>query len=136
MEIPPKVKENYLSKLVEDIKKQQNNSGSIDEEKLKQYYNDSADWNLKWYFIRHEIIEGENISVTNSETQTEIDEIVEKNKDLSTKVRSFYNDDKNRKNLEDKIINKKLYEILKASAKINVITKSTDEIKKENHNHG
>ena len=57
----PSMVENYLTNMVEDVKKQ-NNGEPMDESKVREHYKPLAERNLKWCSLRKLIIESAEIS--------------------------------------------------------------------------
>ena len=63
--------ENYLTNLVEDVKKQ-NKGEPMDEEKVREHYKPVAERNMKWYLIRNKLIESQGFDVSTEKIENEI----------------------------------------------------------------
>lgn len=65
-DIPEKMVDDYLDRIVEDIK---NRDKSIDEEKIRANYKTDAKFNMKWFYLKNRIAEEENIKVTEKDIE-------------------------------------------------------------------
>ena len=131
VETPPSMVNNYLSNILEDVKKQ-NNGEKIDEEKVLETYRPSAERNLKWYLIRKKIIDQEQISIGRSDIDAEIENLVSRSPNSEKEIRRFYKKPSNRQKIEDDITEKKILEYLTQFAKIKEVEVNTKDIRGEN----
>ena len=110
--------------------------GTVNEEEIRKIYADSADWNIRWYLIRREIIRIHEFDGTKEEINNRIQTAANNSKLPMAKVRLFYDKPENRSKLVDDIVNEKLYNYLKKFVTVQETTKTTDEIRKEKSKNG
>jgi trigger factor len=66
-EVPQVLIENYLNNIVEDVKQK---NPRIRESEIRQYYENDALFNIKWYYLQEKIEQAEKITVDESDTET------------------------------------------------------------------
>tara|TARA_B100000427_G_C15516410_1_gene598391 strand:- start:2488 stop:3777 length:1290 start_codon:yes stop_codon:yes gene_type:complete len=130
----PSMVENYLNNLVEDVKKQ-NNGEPLDEDKVREHYKVLAERNVKWYSIRKNLIETQNISTTKEELEQELENLIQRSPNSEKEIRKFYKKPSNRQRIEDDITEKKILEYLEQFAKVKDVEVNTKELRKEQHAH-
>ena len=126
----PSMVENYLSNLVEDVKKQ-NNGEPLDEDKVREHYKTLAERNVKWYSIRKTLIEDQGISVTKEELESELEKLIQRTPNSEKEIRKFYKKPSNRQRIEDDLVEKKILECLEQFAKVKDVEVNTKELRKE-----
>lgn len=136
VDVPESMRENYLKNIIEEMKQQNGTSESVNEEEIRKIYADSADWNIRWYLIRKEIIRLHEFDGTDEEVNNRIQTAADNSKLSLAKVKSFYNKPENRSKLVDDIVNEKLFTYLKEFVTVQETTKTTDEIRKEKSQNG
>jgi trigger factor len=118
----------YLNQIKEDLIKQ---NQQFEEKELKENYKSHAEWNIKWYLIKDQIIKEEAIDVTDEEMKSKIDEMIIQNKENEDKIRAFIKESKNKQNLYNEILNDKLFDHLSDYVKVMVVEQSTNELRKK-----
>ncbi len=79
-EIPEKMVNDYLDRIVEDIK---NKDKSIDEETVRKNYKTEATFNMKWFYLKNKIADVEEIKITDTDIEKYLQSIEdEKMRDL------------------------------------------------------
>ena len=128
LEAPESMVTLYLDQIREDLKKRKE---SVTEDDLIKNYKNQAQKNIKWYLLKDQIVVEEGIDVRDEEIDNRIEEIILENKKDSEQIKNFFNDSKNKTNLYNEMINDKLFDCLCNYAKIKVIEKSTNELRKK-----
>ncbi len=136
VDVPESMRENYLKNVIEETKQQNGKNDSVDEEEIRKIYSDPADWNIKWYLIRRELIKKHEITATDEEINNRIQTAADTSKLPIAQVKSFYKKSENRSKLVDDIVNEKLFSYLKGFVTVQESTKTTDEIRKEKSQNG
>ena len=85
----PSMVENYLENLVEDVKKQ-NNGEPLDESKVKEQYKSVAERNVKWYAIRKELINSQEMKVEKEDVEEEILRLIQRTPKSEKEIKRFY----------------------------------------------
>lgn len=129
-ETPPSMVNNYLSNILEDVKKQ-NNGEKIDEQKVLETYRPSAERNLKWYLIRKKLIDQEQLSFSKSDIDAEVESLISRTPQSEKEIRRFYKKPSNRQRIEDDLTEKKILEYLTQFAKIKEVEVNTKDIRGE-----
>jgi trigger factor len=118
----------YLEQIKEDLEKRKQ---PIDETQFKENYQTHAEWNIKWFLIKDQIIEAENIDISDDEINTKIEEAIAQNQANENQIKAFYKQEKNRHQLYTEMVNDKLFERLSEFAKVKVVEESTNELRKK-----
>ena len=118
----------YLDQIKEDLEKRKQ---PIDDSQFKENYQSHAEWNIKWYLIKDKIIEAENIDISDEELQAKIEETISQNQENEKQIKDFYKQSKNKQKLYSEMLNDRLFERLIEFAKIKVVEKSTNELRKK-----
>ena len=118
----------YLNQIKEDLIKR---NQQFEEKELMENYKTHAEWNIKWYLIKDQIIKEEAIDVTEEEMKCKIDEMITQNKENEDKIRAFIKESKNKQNLYNEILNDKLFDCLYDYVKVKVEEQSTNELRKK-----
>ena len=130
----PSMVENYLSNIIEDVKKQ-NKSEPLDEEKVREHYKPVAERNIKWYTLRNKIIQQENIKITNENVLNEIENLIKRTPQSEKEIRKFYKKPSNKQRIEDDLMEKKILEYLEQFAKVSELEVHTKDLReRENEN--
>jgi trigger factor len=132
-EFPPSMAESYLSHMVDDVTKN-NQQGQLDKEKVKEAYKPVAERNLKWYLIRNELIKDQLFDVPKNELSDEIERRKEESPNQSKEIDKFFKKPSNRSRLEDDIIEKKILAYLVKFAKIKEVVVNTKDLRKQSDN--
>ena len=115
-EIPPSMVENALDRLWEDYQKRSDKAS--DETKFKEDHKASVEWNIKWNMIWHKIAEMENVVISEDDFTSEIEKIAESSDQDNRKIRALFKDEERRKNLKERLLERKVVGFLKENAKV------------------
>ncbi len=118
----------YLEQIKDDLEKR---NQPFDEKQMKENYQSHAEWNIKWYLIKDQIIEIEALEVSDEEIEGKIENAISKNQAKETQIKSFYGQSKNKQQLYSEMLNDKLFERLSEFAKLKVVEESTNELRKK-----
>ena len=113
----PSMVENYLTNLVEDVKKQ-NKGEPMDEAKVREHYAPVAERNMKWYLIRNKLIESQSLKVSKESIEQEIQRLVDRTPQSEKEIIKFYKKPSNRKHIEDDLMEKIILDYLEQFAKV------------------
>ena len=130
----PSMVENYLGKLIEDVKKQ-NKGEPMDDEKVREHYTPVAERNVKWYSLRNKLIETQNITASKENVEAEIEKLVERTPQSEKEIRKFYKKPSNRKRVEDDLVEKKILDYLEQFAKVKEVEVYTKDLRGQDHAH-
>ena len=128
----PSMVENYLTNLVEDVKKQ-NKGEPMDEAKVREHYAPVAERNMKWYLIRNKLIESQSLKVSKESIEQEIQRLVERTPQSEKEIIKFYKKPSNRKHIEDDLMEKIILEYLEQFAKVKEVEVSTKDLRGKEH---
>jgi trigger factor len=115
-DVPDSMVENYLDKILEDIRQRDKN---INEEEVRKHYRADATFNIKWYHLREKIAKEENIEATEEDYKKFLESIEEES------IRSLYdaNDEIKQRALND-IFEKKVFDFIVNNSKVKEREKS------------
>ena len=130
----PSMVENYLGKLIEDVKKQ-NKGEPMDDEKVREHYTPVAERNVKWYSLRNKLIETQDITASKENVEAEIEKLVERTPQSEKEIRKFYKKPSNRKRVEDDLVEKKILDYLEQFAKVKEVEVYTKDLRGQDHAH-
>jgi len=82
---PESMIKRYVDKLIED-QTANNKNNNMDPEKLKEQAKQAADYNVKWYIIKDELISEMKISLLDDDIEKEINKIIKESKDDEKKI--------------------------------------------------
>ena len=128
----PSMVENYLENLVEDVKKQ-NNGEPLDEAKVKEQYKSVAERNVKWYSIRKEIINSQEMKVEKEDVEEEISRLIQRTPKSEKEIKRFYKKPSNKKRIEDDLMEKKILNYLEQFTQVKEVDVETKKLR-ENAN--
>ena len=128
----PSMVENYLENLVEDVKKQ-NNGEPLDESKVKEQYKSVAERNVKWYAIRKEIINSQEMKVEKEDVEEEILRLIQRTPKSEKEIKKFYKKPSNKKRIEDDLMEKKILNYLEQFTQVKEVDVETKKLR-ENAN--
>lgn len=119
-EVPESIIKGFQDSFVEDLKKRQPNKKlppDFNEEEFRKHNREYAVWHARWQIIRDRIIEQEQLTVTDKDYE-EIAEMETKKIGIEKeRLIAYY---KESKSGADRILSKKLNELLVANAKITI----------------
>ena len=130
----PSMVDNYLTNLVEDVKKQ-NKGEPLDEAQVREHYKSSAERNLKWYSLRNKLIETEGIHASKEEVDVEIKKLEARTTQSEKEIRKFYKKPSNRQRIKDDLVEKKILEYLEQFAKVKEVEIHTKDLRGQDHAH-
>ena len=128
----PSMVENYLTNLVEDVKKQ-NKGEPMDEAKIREHYAPVAERNMKWYLVRNKLIESQSLKVSKESIEKEIQRLVERTPQSEKEIIKFYKKPSNRKHIEDDLMEKIILDYLEQFAKVKEVEVSTKDLRGKEH---
>ena len=128
----PSMVENYLENLVEDVKKQ-NNGEPLDEAKVKEQYKSVAERNVKWYSIRRELINSQEMKVEKEDVEEEISRLIQRTPKSEKEIKRFYKKPSNKKRIEDDLMEKKILNYLEQFTQVKEVDVETKKLR-ENAN--
>ena len=132
MEAPDSLIENYEKQLIEQYKEQYKQQGQkFDESSSSKQIKETAKKTISWHLIREKIIIQENIKISSDEIDKYIEDMIIKSPKHKKEIKKYYNDQNNKYNLHEEILNKKLFDILANHFINKVKEKSTDSIRKK-----
>lgn len=120
-DVPDVMVNNYLDKILEDIRQRDKN---INEEDVRKQYRADAVFNIKWFHLKDKIAEDEKIKANDEDFKTFLDNISDEN------VQKMYetNDELKQRALTD-IFEKKVFDFLVNNSKVKEKKKSIKERK-------
>ena len=130
----PSMVDNYLTNMVEDVKKQ-NKGEPLDEAKVREHYKPLAERNLKWYSLRKLLIESAEITASKEDVETEIETLLERTAGSEKEIRKYYKKPSNRQRIEDDLVEKKILEYLEQFAKVKEVEVRTKDLRGQDHVH-
>ena len=122
--------DSFLKNLFESEQKKDSNK-KINEEQFNKEMKPYAEKNVKWLFIRGQLINDEKIELKDSKASDYIKDLMSKNKEQSDEIKKYYNNNENKDNLKSNLLTKKLFDALKNYATINAIKKSTNDLREK-----
>ena len=128
----PSMVENYLENVVEDVKKQ-NNGEPLDESKVKEQYKSVAERNVKWYAIRKELINSQEMKVEKEDVEEEISRLIQRTPKSEKEIKRFYKKPSNKKRIEDDLMEKKILNYLEQFTQVKEVDVETKKLR-ENAN--
>ena len=118
-EVPEGMVKSYLDNLIERFKSSNNSPEELDEQAVRENYKANAIWSIKWHLIQKQLIEMNNIEVSDDEVQEWVKEFAEKNKvDFKRAWNQTKNDKQQLERLREDLQDKKLMESLLEKQKI------------------
>lgn len=120
-ELPPSLVETALDSLWEDYSKDQKNT--INEKEFRDYQRPNAEWNLKWYILRDEIIKLEGIEVTDQDIEDYLKKVEEISEEEAKKIRRHLKNKSNREKFKRDLLSGKVMDFLKEKSKIKEVKK-------------
>jgi len=109
-DVPDTMVDNYLDKIVEDIRQKEQN---FEEEEVRKHYRADAVFNIKWYHLKDKIAKAENIESNEEDFKTFLDNLED------DKMREFYSgNEKIKESVLSDVFEKKIFDFLVNSSKI------------------
>jgi trigger factor len=120
LDVPDSMLNNYLDKIVADVKRRAQGSGGqpLEESLVRDRYRGNAMWDLRWYLIRKAVADKEGLNVTDEEVQQELERIAVLSGKKLKIVQATYAEEKKRDQLEDDLIERKVLQLLVSKARV------------------
>ena len=129
LEPPPSMVDNYIEHSIEQAKS--NNGETFDEDKYRNEARPSVVRSIKWVLIRKALIKSEELRIPVEEVYEHIEKILESTEDEKGKIRRYYKKSSNKERLREDLLDRSLFQKLKEYAKINEVTISTSDLRKQ-----
>lgn len=128
LQLPPSMLERYTDSIMESVKarNKDNKQKAADMDQLREYYKVTAERDLKWHLISDEIIENEEIKVTDDEVDTALKEL-EATEEGKKQIESLNADEKAMNRYKDNLVFDKLFTFLAEKAEITEVEKGVNE---------
>ncbi len=121
IDVPQSMLQKYLDAVVEDMKKR--SEEKMDENMIRQQYKGLAVRNIKWILLRSQLIEQEQLKVSDDDIETHLQALVESKKMGEDELKKI-KDDKNRfEDYREQLLDDKVYTLLAGRAEITEIEK-------------
>ena len=124
----PSMVENYLENLVQDVKKQ-NNGEPLDESKVKEQYKPIAERNVKWYSIRKELINSQELKIEKEDVEDEISRLIQRTPKSEKEIKRFYKKPSNKKRIEDDLMEQKILNYLEQFIQVKEVDVETKKLR-------
>ena len=124
----PSMVENYLENLVQDVKKQ-NNGEPLDESKVKEQYKPIAERNVKWYSIRKELINSQELKIEKEDVEDEISRLIQRTPKSEKEIKRFYKKPSNKKRIEDDLMDQKILNYLEQFIQVKEVDVETKKLR-------
>lgn len=119
LSLPRSVVNEHANAIYEDIRKRYPSAPELDKTAVLEQYGDTAEKSLKWQLVKNRIVRDEKLEVSDEDINARIDEML---KDVNTELRDtygkYYQSPQVRNQLQDDIVNRKIFEHIKSHAKI------------------
>ncbi len=124
LDIPEKMLNEYLDRMVEDARKSAESSEdkTFDEQLIRDHFRAKAIWNLRWYLTRKKLAEREGLKVEEDDLQREYEHMAAVSEKKPKQIQALYKEGKRRGQLEDDILDRKILQLL--TSKANVIDRT------------
>jgi trigger factor len=114
-EVPDTLFDYYMDSLIKDLKGKQQ---KVDEKKIREEYKDIATGHIKWDLLFHQIVEKEDIQVTKEDVETWIEAFARDYKMKTEEARKFVENPSQIKRIKEELLEKKVLDFLRGSAKV------------------
>jgi trigger factor len=119
VELPKSVVEEQAKNIYEDMKKRYPSAPEMDEKTAVENYRNTAEKSLKWQLVKNKVVGEKDIRVEEEDIKSRIDDMLKGvNEEMRESYEKYYQSPQIKNQLHDDIINRKLLEHLKSSAKI------------------
>jgi len=130
LDAPKSMIDNTILNSIEEARKK--NPKNFDDEKYKTDVKSSVIRSIKWYLIKNKLIHQENLKIEKKDLEKHIEFMVKKSKVDENEIRRFYKKPSNSKKLEDDLVDRNLFRLLKENAIIKEIKVKTEDLRKQN----
>jgi trigger factor len=127
-EVPEALINYYMDSLIKDLK---NKYRKVDEKKVREDYRDIAIGHIKWDFFFHQIAEKERVQVTKEDLETWIEAFAKDYKMKTEDAKKLLENPSQIKRIREDVLEKKVLDFLRRSAKIKEETIPAQVIQKE-----
>lgn len=118
-EVPPQMVENSLNGYIEDLKKQI--KGDFDVENFSESQRPLVIRSIKWYLIQKQLIEQENLKLTDEEIDAYLEKLAEETNQSLRKIKAKYSLKERRKKLRNELQEQKIIDFLLKNSEINEV---------------
>lgn len=118
-EVPPQMVENSLNGYIEDLKKQI--KGDFDVENFSESQRPLVIRSIKWYLIQKQLIEQENLKLTDEEIDAYLEKLAEETNQSLRKIKAKYSLKERRKKLRNDLQEQKIIDFLLKNSEINEV---------------
>ncbi len=115
-DLPESMINNYLDVFVENAKKE--SKEEFNEEELRNRYRPTAIWNLKWELLKDKLQGAENLTVTDEDKDSFINQLAEEREIEEKLVRKSLKDKRALRRFEEDVMEDKVLNYLEVNAKI------------------
>ena len=131
-DLPESMLDNYTKYLNEQYEKQYTSQGQkYDKDSFKDEIEKTASKTVQWHLMREQLIIDEEIKISSQEIDDYIKNLINENPpEHKDEIKKFYEDNNNRFNLHEQIVDKKLFEKLNEYFTNKIKEVSTDDIRK------
>ena len=131
-DLPESMLDNYIKYLNEQYEKQYASQGQkYDKDSFKDEIEKTASKTVQWHLMREQLIIDEEIKISSQEIDDYIKNLIDENPpEHKDEIKKFYEDNNNRFNLHEQIVDKKLFEKLNEYFTNKIKEVSTDDIRK------
>lgn len=123
--LPEAMVDNVLNAMWEDAQKNPQAQVQMPEEQFKTARRPEVIWNLKWGKLWEAVAAAESITISDEELQAEIDKVVNATGKEDKKLKSWFKDATRRRRLRENLLEDRVVDLIKASAKIKEVTAKT-----------
>jgi trigger factor len=114
-EVPDTLFDYYMDALIKDMKEKYK---KVDEKKIREDYKDTAIGHIKWDFLFHQIVEKEKIQVTKEDMDAWVENFARDYKMKAEDAKKLVENPSQIKKIREELLEKKVLDFLRKSAKI------------------
>jgi trigger factor len=124
LEVPPKLKSRVAASIFEDEVNRMAQQGvpresiAAQQDQLSQHAEREAERQLKVTFVADEIAERENLSISDEELQTSLDEMAKENEEQASRIEEYFKSERVRERYREQLRVRKILDFIVEHAKI------------------
>ncbi len=126
-EVPETLLNFYMDSLIQDFKRKYQ---KVDEKKIREEYRDIATGHIRWDLLFHQIVEKENVQVTQEEMEAWVEAFARDHKMKAEEAKKLLENPSQIKRIKEDLLEKKVLDFLLKNAKIEeeaLLSKKTEE---------
>lgn len=131
-DIPTSMIDRYLDGAVEEFKTKAEPGKPVNEQQIRDDYKSHADNSLRWIMVKNELIKVEDLKVEKSHMDAKFESLAANFNMTADKVEAVYKKSDKFEEFKEDLLEELLFDALASKAKIKEVTKTTDQMKKEN----